>query len=349
VTQPLHRHRLRIALTTGVVSAFFSILFQAIEEFLSLAPGAQLKELIVIAITSIGMLLAVEPILEKIAPVRVRQASARTDNVLIRTGAFFTIVATSLMHGLLHAHVSESITAHGMLVLEQLLAALVAPTLITLAWTFGIRRDPPQARWYGLAVGMTTGLGLVVLAMVQLYFLRPPAGLREASPHDAAMSLLLVATSLLWFIVPTCAVNGYLGGLALDRQWRAKSWRSVTQGLMIAVAVETAAFFMAAMVQSYIFPTATIIEPDLLLELICEVTVANLGWAMGVWVSSDADATLCIGQKDAGRSLRSELLSGVASAAAMLGLGLMLSVGAVVLGSHIRTTSSNDPSLTISH
>ena len=47
--------------------------------------------------------------------------------------------------------------------------------------------------------------------MVQLYFFRPSAGLRDSSPRNAAMALLVVATMFLWSVVPTCAVNGYLG------------------------------------------------------------------------------------------------------------------------------------------
>ena len=177
VSDSNHQPPLRLALTTGLVAAFFSVLYQAIEEFLHLAPKQQFKELIVITVTSVGMLLAIEPILERIGPVRANQSFKREDDVLIRAGAFLTIVATAFLHGLLHAHLSESLSARGMVVLEQLLTALVAPTLITLSWIYGMRRA--RARWYGLIVGVLTGLGLVIFAMIQLYFLRPSAGLRD--------------------------------------------------------------------------------------------------------------------------------------------------------------------------
>jgi hypothetical protein len=106
VTQSIHQHPLRLALTTGPVSAFFSVLYQAIEEFVTLAPHEQFRELIVIAVTSIGMLLAIEPILGRIGPVRVHDSFTHEDDILIRAGAFLTIMATSLIHGLLHGHIS---------------------------------------------------------------------------------------------------------------------------------------------------------------------------------------------------------------------------------------------------
>ena len=225
VSQSPHPRPLWLALTTGLVAAFFSVLYQAIEEFLHLAPNQQFKELIVITVTSVGMLLAIEPILERIGPVREHHAFGHEDDILIRAGALLTIVATAFLHGLLHAHLSESLSAHGMVVLEQLLTALVAPTLITLSWIHGMRRE--RARWYGLSVGVLTGLGLVMFAMVQLYFLRPSAGLRDVPLRNAIRALLAVATSFLGFIVPTCAVNGFLGGLAIDRQWSAKAWSGI--------------------------------------------------------------------------------------------------------------------------
>ena len=287
-----HQHPLRLALTTGLVSAFFIVLYQAIEEFLTLAPHEQFRELIVVAVTSIGMLLAIEPILERIGPVRVHHSFAREDDILIRAGAFLTIVAASLLHGLLHAHIRQRLSVHGVIVLEELVAALVAPTLITLSWLYGVKRARPQARWYGLIAGVLTGLGLVSLAMVELYFFRPLAGLREASPRDAAMTLLAAATSSLWFIVLTCAVNGYLGGLATDRQWCGKAWSAVALGLLIAAAVEAASFFLASSGEAQAIKTAALIQPESLLSLTAEAVIANLGWAMGLWVRPDADALL---------------------------------------------------------
>jgi hypothetical protein len=335
VTQS-HQHPLRLALTTGLVSAFFIVLYQAIEEFLTLAPHEQFRELIVVAVTSIGMLLAIEPILERIGPVRVHHSFAREDDILIRAGAFLTIVAASLLHGLLHAHISQRLSVHGVIVLEELVAALVAPTLITLSWLYGVKRARPQARWYGLIAGLLTGLGLVTLAMVQLYFFRPSAGLREASPRDAAMTLLVVATSFLWFIVPTCAVNGYLGGLATDRQWCGKAWSAVALGLLIAAAVEAGSFFVASCVESHAITPAALVQPGLLLSLFGEAAIANLGWSMGLLVRPDADALLRgAHQPTTGRKVWKEVSIGVTSATAMLALGLLLSLGAIALGSHV--------------
>jgi hypothetical protein len=334
VTHSLHQHPVRLALSTGIVSAFFSVLYQAIEEFLSHPPHDQLKELIVIAVTSIGMLLAIEPILERISPVRARRSSHRKDTALIQTGAFLTIVATSLLHGLLHAHISESLSVHGMIVLEQLVTALVAPTLITLAWLYGVRRERPQARWYGLMAGLLVGLGLVSLAMLQLYFLRPPAEIREASSHEAAMALLVVAASLLWFVVPTCAVNGYLGGLAADRQWCATAWRGIAVGLLMAAAVEAGSFLLASSVESQVIKAAALIRPEMLLSLLGEVTIANLGWSMGLWVNPDADALLrSASPGTSSRDRKREATAGLISAAAMLAVGTLLSLAAIALAS----------------
>ena len=131
-----------------------------------------------------------------------------------------------------------------------------------------------------------------LLAMVQLYFFRPSAGLRDSSPRNAAMALLVVATTFLWSVVPTCAVNGYLGGLATDRQWCGKAWSAVALGLLIAAAVEAASFFLASSLESHAIETAALIGPESLVSLFAEVVIANLGWAMGLWVRPDADALL---------------------------------------------------------
>ncbi len=149
-----------------------------------------------------------------------------------------------------------------------------------------------QARWYGLIVGVLTGLGLVIFAMMQLYFLRPSAGLRDVPLRNAVRALLAVATSFLGFIVPTCAVNGYLGGLAIDQRWSAKAWSGIAIGLLIAAAVEAVSFALASSFETHALTTAALVEPDSMLSLTAEVVVANLGWAMGIWVRPDADAML---------------------------------------------------------
>jgi hypothetical protein len=305
-------------------------MWQAIEEFLTLAPHEQLRELIVIAVVSIGMLLAIEPILERIGPVRVHESFRREDDILIRAGALLTIGATSLVHGLLHAHISQSLSVHGMLVLEQLVTALVAPTLITLSWIYGISRERPRARWYGLVAGLLAGLGLVTLAMIELYFFRPPA-----APRSAAMAVVGVATSM-WFVVPTCAVNGYLGGLAADRRWGGRAWSGVALGLTLAAAVEAGAFLLAAFIGTRALQTAALVQPESLVSLIGEAAIAYLGWSMGIFVNPDAD-TLLRGshQPTTGRDLRRELSLGATSAAAMLALGLLLSLGALTLGGRV--------------
>jgi hypothetical protein len=334
VTQSLHQHPLRLALSAGLVSAFFSIMWQAIEEFLTLAPHEQLRELIVIAVVSIGMLLAIEPILERIGPVRVHESFRREDDILIRAGALLTIVATSLLHGLLHGHISQSLTIHGMLVLEELATALIAPTLITLSWIYGMRRERPQARWYGLTSGVLVGLGLVTLAMVQLYFFQPAAGPHEASSRTAAMTMAGVATSM-WFVVPTCAVNGYLGGLAIDRRWLRKVWRAVALGLIVAALVEAGSFWLAWFVGSRVLDTAALIQPQSLASLTAEAVIAYLGWSMGLFVNPYTDALLGNAQQPATeRELSSELSIGVAAAVVMFALGLLLSLGALTVGNH---------------
>ncbi len=325
-----------LALATGLVAAFFSVFYQAVEEFFSLAPHEQFKELMVIGITSIGMLLAIEPILERISPVRFREHSAREDDLLIRAGALLTIVATALLHGLLHAHISQSLSVHGMLVIEQLLTALVAPTLITLAWIYGVAREQYHARWYGLVAGMLAGVSLVLIATVQLYFFRPSTGLREAAGGNAAIAMLGVATSFVWFVIPTCAVNGYLGGLALDRQWTGKAWRAVAIGLMLAAAVEAGSFMLTSSFEFQALKTVGLTQPDSIGSLIAEAVVGNLGWAMGLLVRPDADALLGSAVRFATRSGRStKVVWALTSATAMLALATLMSISAIALRGHI--------------
>jgi hypothetical protein len=225
-----------------------------------------------------------------------------------------------------------------MVVLEQLLTALVAPTLITLSWIYGVKREQPQARWYGLIAGVLTGLGLVILAMVQLYFFRPSAGLRNASARNAAMAMLGVATSFLWFIVPTCAVNGYLGGLATDRQWGGKAWSGIALGLLVAAAVEAGSFFLASSLELHTIKPAALIEPESSVSLFAEVVIANLGWAIGLWVRPDADSMLRGAHPTTtAPDVKKEVSAGVVAAASMLALGLLLSLGTITLGNHVTS------------
>jgi len=187
-----------------------------------------------------------------------------------------------------------------------------------------------------LVVGILTGMGLVIFAMIQLYFLRPSAGLRDVPLRNAVRALLAVATSFLGFIVPTCAVNGYLGGLAIDRQWSARAWSGIAIGLLIAAAVEAASFFLASSFEVHAIKTAALIEPESLLSLVAEVVIANLGWAMGLWVRPDSDALLRgAHQTTRVRDIRRELSAGFISAASMLALGLLLSIGTIMLGNHV--------------
>lgn len=333
-----HPHRIRLALTAGVIAAFFSLLLQAIEEFLHHPMEDQLKELVVIAITSIGMLLAIEPVLERIVPRREHHGFAHEDDILIRAGAFLTIVATSLLHGLLHAHITQRITLDGMIILEQLSTALVAPTLITLCWLYGTRREPARARWYGLIGGLLTGVVMVILAILQLYFLRPGSGLGEASASNAATALLVVATIFLWFIIPTCAINGYLGGLALDRRWGRRAWSGIAVALLIAIAVEAGSFYLATSVQAPAIKSAALAPQRLFGSLFADAVIANIGWTIGIWVRSDADESFRAGpQPQLERRVWREVSIAITSAVALLVMALSLSFGTIALGNRLTT------------
>ena len=172
--------------------------------------------------------------------------------------------------------------------------------------------------------------------MMQLYFLRPSAGLRDVPLRNAVRALLAVATSFLGFIVPTCAVNGYLGGLAIDRRWSAKAWSGIVIGLIVAAAVEAVSFALASSFETHALATAALVEPDSMLSLSAEVVVANLGWAMGVWVRPDAAALLRPAEREiVARNPGRELTAGVIAAASMLALGLILSLGTIALGNHV--------------
>lgn len=324
-----------LALTTGLVAAFFSVMYQALEEFFAATPKEQFKELLVIVITSAGMLLAIEPILERISPIRIRERTRRQDSLLIHAGALITIVATALLHGLLHAHISQSLSLHGMLVIEQILTALLAPFLITLSWIRGARRAGSEARWYGFAAGLVAGLALVGAAIVQLYCFHPSLGMDRSSEGGAA-AMVTVATSLMWFVIPSCAANGYLGGLAIDRQWTGKVWTAALVGLMIAAAVEAGMVLLTSSFEFEVLKSAALLEPDSIASLMAEAVVGNLGWAMGLLVRPDADALLRgSSQTNSGRAAWSEAISGLTAAAAMLTMGTFIAFAGIILRGYV--------------
>ena len=74
-----------------------------------------------------------------------------------------------------------------------------------------------------------------------------------------------------------------------------------------------------------------------MLSLFAEVVIANIGWAMGVWVRPDADASAS--RRNLAATLRAmtqrELAAGAIAAASMLALGLLISLGTIALGNHV--------------
>ncbi len=341
----------RLVLAAGLYSAFFVLLWEALKDFVALGPHEQFRELVVITATSIGMLLVIEPILERIGPVRLRESSRqRKDSILVSLGVFLTVAAASLFHGLLHEHINQSISLDGMIVVGRWASSLFAPCVITASWLYAVRQERSQARWYGLIAGAIVGLVAIGLTLAEIYFLYPSSGLGEMSARRAATAMLILTTFILWIAVAIWTVTGYLGGLAIDRQWCSRAWRGIAFGLMIAAVVGSATSLAESLVISLEIRGAKTAAsvPGMswvFVTMFVETAIVNLGWALGLFITPDTDLLLGWGERQhcIGRDVWRELRIGVTSAAAMLALGSLLSLGGLALSAYLTALTALSP------
>ncbi len=317
--------QLRLSISAGLSSCFVFLLYEAIQEFATLDPQHQLRQIAVIALTSIGMLAVIEPLLERMQITDAGDSHRKGRGLLIRVSAFAIIAVTSLFHGLLHHLLGESLSVKGWAVIWELASMVIGPGVITFAWMRGLRTSPPRAKRFGLSAGIIVGVFLISASILQVYLLIPSAA---GSPTEwvRISAVLSLAALFLWPILTTFAISGYLGGLSAERQWFGKPWEEIAVGLGIAGAVGATSEFLAVTFLSAFAKTGVTMGPSFW-SLLASSEIANAGWALGLLFHADFVAMFQPGAHARGPDLRIAVLA----VAAMFALGLLLSYGSLNL------------------
>lgn len=318
--------QLRLSISAGLSSCFVYLLYEAIQEFATLDLHHQLRQLAVIALTSIGMLLVIEPLLERMQITGTGDSQRKGKGLLIRVSAFAIIAITSLFHGLLHHLLGESLSAKGWAMIWELASMVIGPGVITFAWMRGLRRDPPRAKRFGLSAGIIVGVFLISASILQVYLLIPSA---PDAPTEwvKITAVLSLAALFLWPILTTFAISGYLGGLSAERQWFGRPWEEIVIGLGIAGAVGATSEFLGGALLSAFAKTSLTVGPSFW-SLLAASEAANAGWALGLLFHADFVAMFQPGPDHVGGP---DLKVAVLAVGAMFVLGLLLSFGSLNL------------------
>ncbi|MHB8383191.1 MAG: hypothetical protein ACYDC3_12745 [Candidatus Binataceae bacterium] len=321
--------QLRLSISAGLSSCFIFLLYEAIAAFAKLDSRDQLGQLAVIALSSLGMLAVIEPLLERMRIADRKDSAKEHKGLLIRASAFAIIAVASLFHGLLHNILKKHLSLEGWAVVWEMATAVLGPGAITFAWMRGVRADPPRAKRYGLAAGFAAGFVLICVSIVQIYVLLPAAP-GSQKPWANIIAVISLAELYLWPILTTFAISGYLGGLAVERDWFGKAWEGIALSLCVAGAVGATAEFSGGALLSVFTKTTPAMSPSFW-TLFATAEIANAGWALGLLWHPDFRAMFQPAARSPHATEGSELWTAAIAIAAMFVLGIMLSFASLRL------------------
>lgn len=279
---------IRISLYAGLSSLFASLLYQSIRSFVFLPALEQLRRAETIAIVSIGLLVIIEPLLSRIKVSPLENAlSERHDGFLVRS--LVVIVLVSFSDGLLHDYLGETISPRGWTGIVQIISSLIGPGVITFSWLRGLRKTPPRAKKYGLYTSMA--VGVFFFALDVLFLMNYSLQKVHPSPEFGRIRIMEAeAVFGLFFLSPVITVyvaSGFLGGLAVDRDWCRHAWQRIALGLGVAAIVQPASLFLALDLAYRASRTKMAIFS--LWSFMLEPAIGNIGWSLGFVLVPDAD------------------------------------------------------------
>lgn len=319
----------RLSMSAGLSSCFIFLLYEAIAAFAKLDPRDQLGQLAVIALSSLGMLAVIEPLLERMRIADRKDSAQKHKGLLIRASAFAIIAIASLFHGLLHNILKKHLSLEGWAVVWEMATAVLGPGVITFAWMRGVRGDRPKAKSYGVAAGIAVGFVLICLSILQVYVLLPAVP-GSQKPWASIIAVISLAELYLWPILTTFAISGYLGGLSIERNWFGKAWEGIAISLCIAGVVGAAAEFSGGALLSAYTKTTPATGPSFW-TLFSTAEIANAGWALGLLWHPDFRAMFQPASSRPRAAGGSELPTALIAIAAMFVLGIMLSFASLRL------------------
>jgi hypothetical protein len=232
-----------LSMSAGIGAAFSFVLVQAVRHFSAEQSTEKLHDLAAIFLVSIGVLLFLEPLFEKVREVmgvsEHHPALQSHKPWILRLGVFIILVLTSAFHGLLHSEIEGAIKGDLPGVLTTLFAALLVTGGVTYFWIGASHCHPSHAARSGLVSG--TVLGFIV-AFAVLVALAPPDTYAESSsektiPQNVAHYAMPWAPSRITQDLATgnldgnssltqlgvmalpWALFGFAGGFAIDKRW----------------------------------------------------------------------------------------------------------------------------------
>jgi hypothetical protein len=118
----------------------------------------------------------------------------------------------------------------------------------------------------------------------------PPPGLEGIELLELQSLMWLF---LLWPVLTTYWASGFLGGLAVDRRWCRRAWQGIAIGLALAAVVQSfSGFFVGTLLYGPLLGTAKLKTMWSVWSFLPIAVVSNIGWALGIFLVSDADLLL---------------------------------------------------------
>src|SRR5689334_13489068 len=159
------QHQWSLAMSAGIGSTFSFVLMQAIHDFYVAQRSDKFKELAAIFRVSVGVLIFLEPIFERL---RTTLGIAEDHPVLhnrswfLRLAVFAILVVTSFLHGLLHTEIDNAMRTDSIGTMTMVLGALLVTGGITYSWISAAHRNPSHAARSGVILGGLISLLILV-------------------------------------------------------------------------------------------------------------------------------------------------------------------------------------------
>jgi hypothetical protein len=232
-----------LSMSAGVGAAFSFVLVQAVRHFSAEQSTEKLHDLAAIFLVSIGVLVFLEPLFEKLREIlgvsEHHPALQSHKPWLLRLGVFVILALTSAFHGLLHSEIEGAIKGDLPGVLTMLFAALLVAGGVTYFWIGASHCHPSHAARSGLVSGTVLGF-IVAFAM---FVALTPANIYAESSSEKTIPEKVAHYAMPWapsritqdfangnlngnssltqlgVMALPWALFGFAGGFAIDKRW----------------------------------------------------------------------------------------------------------------------------------
>ncbi len=236
-------HQWHLAMSAGVGAAFSFVLFEAFQHFRAEKPAEKIHELAAIFLVSIGVVIFLEPVFERLRIVlgveEHHHSLQRHRPLMLRIGLVIILAVTSVLHGLLHSEIDWTMHNNPARMFAVLLAAMMVSGGITYFWIAASHQHPPHAARSGLLSGTILSL-LVAFG----FFYYASVWTSHGSQQTGDLLEKIISSTIPWLperiangssdnsgllrmalITLPWALFGYVGGRAIDKRWwKGRPW-----------------------------------------------------------------------------------------------------------------------------